>query len=178
MFEAAAGYGLPVKGHTEQLSCLGGTQLVTDFQGLSADHLEYLDETGVKAMAKAGTVAVLLPGAFYYLRETTLPPVELLRQYDVPMAIATDFNPGSSPLLSLRLMVNMACVLFGLTPNEALRGVTGNAARALGLQDVTGDIRPGMQADFCVWDISCPTELASELAASPLRQRVMAGEPD
>ncbi|WP_461536665.1 imidazolonepropionase [Spongorhabdus nitratireducens] len=177
LFEVAAKHGLPVKGHTEQLSCLGGTRLVSEFKGLSADHLEYLDEAGVKAMAQAGTVAVLLPGAFYYLRETKLPPIELLRQYGVPMAIATDFNPGSSPLLSLRLMMNMACVLFGLTPDEALKGVTVNAAQALGLQDMTGKLLPGMQADFCVWNISCPAELASELAVNTLHQRVFAGEP-
>ncbi|MDG2682563.1 imidazolonepropionase, partial [Vibrio parahaemolyticus] len=132
VFATAKQYGLHVKGHTEQLSNLGGTELTARYGGLSADHIEYLDEDGVVALSKSDTVATLLPGAFYFLRETQLPPIELLRKYHVPMAIATDVNPGTSPFSDLTLMMNMACTLFRLTPQEALRGVTQHAAQALG----------------------------------------------
>lgn len=147
--EAARRLGLPVKLHAEQLSDAGGAELVAEFGGLSADHLEYLSEAGIAAMAQAGTVAVLLPGAFYVLKESRKPPVAALRAAGVPMAVATDLNPGTSPLRSLRLAMNMACVLFGLSVEEALRGVTVNAARALGLQDC-GTLVPGCRADFLI----------------------------
>jgi len=158
VFERASALGLPVKLHAEQLSDLDGAALVARYHGLSADHLEHLSESGVRAMAAAGTVAVLLPGAFYALRETRLPPIEALRTHGVPMAIATDCNPGTSPLLSLRLAANMACTLFRLTPEEALRGVTVNAARALGLAD-RGTLAVGQRADVAVWKARTPAEL-------------------
>lgn len=163
VFEAAAGYGLPVKLHAEQLTSSGGAMLVARHEGLSADHLEHLDEAGVAAMAEAGTVAVLLPGAFYTLGETQAPPVELFRRYGVPMAVATDWNPGSSPLGSLLWMSNLACILFRLTPAEALAGLTREAARALGLSD-RGTLEPGKRADFVVWEIDRPAALAYEPA--------------
>ncbi|EKE67262.1 imidazolonepropionase, partial [Gallaecimonas xiamenensis] len=146
VFEAAQAHGLPVKLHAEQLSNLGGSALAAGFKALSVDHLEYLDEAGVKAIKDSGTVAVLLPGAYYFLRETQLPPIDLLRQYQVPMAIATDINPGTSPLSSLLLMLNMGCTLFRLTPREALQGVTCHAAKALGLGDDIGSLAVGKQA--------------------------------
>ncbi len=177
VFEAASKFGLPVKGHTEQLSCQGGAELVARYRGLSADHLEYLDKAGAKAMADAGTVAVLLPGAFYFLKETQLPPVGLFRQHGVPIALATDFNPGSSPLASIQLMMNMGCILFDLTPEEAFTGVTVNAAKALGLSDQTGFIEAGMRADFCLWDISEPAEFAYSFGINRLKQRVIKGKP-
>jgi len=158
VFERAKQLGLPVKLHAEQLSDLDGAALVAEYGGLSADHLEHLGEAGVRAMAAAGTVAVLLPGAFYALRETKRPPVDLLRQHGVPMAIATDCNPGTSPLLSLRLAAGMACILFRLTPEEALRGVTVNAARALGLHD-RGTLAPGQRADLVIWHVKQPAAL-------------------
>lgn len=158
VFERACALGLPVKLHAEQLSNLEGAALVAEFGGLSADHLEYLSNDGVKAMAEAGTVAVLLPGAFYVLRETRLPPIAALRNQGVPMAVATDCNPGTSPLLSLRLAAGMACTLFRLTPEEALRGVTVNAARALGLTD-RGTLTEGRRADLVVWRARHPAEL-------------------
>ena len=158
VFERARGLGLPVKLHAEQLSNLEGAALVAEFGGLSADHLEYLSEEGVAAMARAGTVAVLLPGAFYALRETKLPPIASLRSRGVPMAVATDCNPGTSPLLSLRLAAGMACTLFRLTPEEALRGVTVHAARALGLAD-RGTLAAGRRADLVVWNAGHPAEL-------------------
>ena len=157
-FEAARQYGLPVKLHADQLSNLGGAALAASFEGLSADHLECTDEPGVEAMARAGTAAVLLPGSFYALRETRRPPVAALRERGVPMAIATDLNPGTSPLRSLRLAMNMACTLFGLTPEEALRGVTTHAARALGLKD-RGTLVRGQRADVVVWNVRQPAEL-------------------
>ncbi len=158
IFEAARALELPVKLHADQLSDLGGAGLVAEFGGLSADHIEYASEAGVQAMARAGTVAVLLPGAFHVLRETKLPPLELLRENGVAMAIATDCNPGTSPLLSLRQAMQLACTHFRLTPEEALRGATVNAARALGLDD-RGVLRAGMRADFVRWQVREPAEL-------------------
>ena len=175
VFVAARALGLPVKLHAEQLSHLGGTELVARFGGLSADHVEYATEADAKAMAAAGTVAVLLPGAFYTLRETQAPPVTAFRAHGVPMALATDANPGSSPMFSLLLAVNMGCTLFRLTPEEALRGVTVNAARALGLAD-RGQIAAGCRADFAVWDASHPAELAYRFGFNPLAERWIGGE--
>ncbi|KQN56908.1 MULTISPECIES: imidazolonepropionase [unclassified Erwinia] len=159
VFRAAQQLGLPVKLHAEQLSALGGSRLAASFGALSADHLEYASEQDVAAMAQSGTVAVLLPGAFYLLRETQLPPVALFRRYRVPMALASDANPGTSPALSLRLMLNMGCTLFGMTPEEALAGVTLNGARALGLADQLGSIEAGKRADFVHWPLARPAEL-------------------
>jgi imidazolonepropionase len=167
VFAAAQKLGLPVKLHAEQLSNLGGARLAARYGALSVDHIEYLDEDGVAAIAKSGTVAVLLPGAFYYLREKQHPPVAALRAHKVPVAIATDLNPGSSPVHSLLATMNMACVLFGLTPEEALRGVTANAAQALGLKD-RGVIAPGMKADFVLWNAERPGDLAYPLGFNPL----------
>jgi imidazolonepropionase len=175
VFEAAQEHRLPVKAHVEQLSNLGGAVLAAKFAALSADHLEFLDQAGVDALAASGTVAVLLPGAFYFLRETQKPPVDLLRATGVPMAVASDLNPGSSPLASLRLMLNMASTLFGLTPEESLAGVTRNAARALGLADCLGMLAIGKEADFLVWEIDHPAELVYEFGVSRLRQRVFKG---
>jgi imidazolonepropionase len=175
LFERTKQLGLPVKLHAEQLSDLDGAALVAEYHGLSADHLEHLGESGVKAMAMAGTVAVLLPGAFYALRETKLPPIELLREHRVPMAVATDCNPGTSPLLSLRLAVGMACTLFRLTPEEALRGVTVHAARALGLAD-RGTLAPGQRADLVVWNARRPAELCYWIGGSLARNIYVAGE--
>ncbi len=174
VFDAAKALGLPVKLHAEQLSNLGGAALAARYGALSADHLEYLDEAGVAAMATAGTVAVLLPGAFYTLRETRCPPIGLLRKHGVPMAVATDLNPGSSPLNSVLLAMNMACTLFRLTPEEALAGTTANAARALGLSD-RGRIAPGLSADLAVWDVGHPAELAYRIGFNPLHQRIIGG---
>ncbi len=174
LFERAAGLGLPVKLHAEQLSDQGGAALVAGFGGLSADHLEHLGEAGIEAMARAGTVAVLLPGAFYALRETTLPPVDGLRAAGVPLAVATDCNPGTSPLLSLRLAAGMACTLFRLTPEEALRGVTVHAARALGLAD-RGTLAAGQRADLAVWNVREPAELCYWIGGSLLGQRWIGG---
>ena len=174
LFERARTLGLPVKLHAEQLSDQGGAALVARFGGLSADHLEYLDASGVDAMARAGTVAVLLPGAFYALRETRLPPIDALRAAGVPMAVATDCNPGTSPLLSLRLAAGMACTLFRLTPEEALRGLTVYAARALGLSD-RGTLGVGQRADLAVWNVSDPAELCYWIGGALLRQSYVAG---
>ena len=160
-------HGLPVKLHADQLSDLGGAALAARFGALSADHLEYASEAGVRAMAAAGTVAVLLPGAFYTLRESQRPPVELLRRHGVPIALATDCNPGSSPVVSLLAVLNMACTLFGLTPEEALAGVTRNAARALGLAD-RGTLAVGQRADLALWRIERPAELSYWLGLAPL----------
>ena len=175
VFDAAHALGLPVKLHAEQLSNLGGAALAASREALSADHLEYLDEAGVRAMAAAGTTATLLPGAFHTLRETQAPPVALLRAQGVAIAVATDCNPGSSPLTSLLLAMNMACTLFRLTPEEALAGVTRNAARALGLADC-GTIAPGLRADLAVWDVERPGELAYRMGFNPLHARVFGGE--
>jgi imidazolonepropionase len=176
VFEAARQLGLPVKLHAEQLSDSAGAQLAARFGALSCDHLEWLSEEGAAAMAAAGTVAVLLPGAFYFLRETRLPPVEALRRHRVPMAVATDCNPGTSPCTSLLLMLNMACTLFRLTPEEALAGVTRHAARALGLHD-RGVIAAGLRADFVLWDVQQPAQLSYALGANPRIRTVYQGEP-
>ena len=173
VFREAQSLGLPVKLHAEQLSLLGGAELAARYQALSADHLEYLDEAGVVAMAKAGTVAVLLPGAFYTLHETQLPPVDLFRQHKVPIAIATDCNPGSSPLSSLLLTMNMACTLFRLTPEEALLGTTCNAASALGISN-QGSIQEGMKADLAVWNVTHRAELCYRIGFNPLAERISA----
>ncbi|MDR1654913.1 MAG: imidazolonepropionase [Treponema sp.] len=178
LFRTAAELGIPVKGHNEQMSNTGGTELLARYHGLSSDHLENLDERGVKALSEAGTVAVLLPTAFYFLKDTHKPPVELLRKYDVPIAVATDYNPGTSPFISLRLAMNMACTLFGLKPAEALAGVTRNAARALGRQDCCGMLKPGFRADFDVWDAEEPAELLYEPGARLLLRRVCRGRED
>ena len=175
VFEAAKSLGLPVKLHAEQLSNLGGAKLAAAYGALSADHIEYLDEAGVRAMAQAGTVAVILPGAFYTLRETQKPPVDLLRTHKVPMALATDCNPGSSPLTSLLLTMNMGCTLFRLTPAEALAGVTCHAARALGLSD-RGVIAAGKRADLAIWDVSHPAELSYRIGFNPLYKRIFGGQ--
>jgi imidazolonepropionase len=174
VFERAKALGIPVKLHAEQLSNLGGAALAASFGALSADHLEYLDEAGAEAMAKAGTVAVLLPGAFYFLREKQAPPVDALRAAGVPIAIATDCNPGSSPLASLLLTLNMASTLFRLTPEEALAGVTRNAARALGLADEIGTIEVGKRAELAAWDVGHPAELAYRIGFNAL-DRVIVG---
>ncbi len=174
VFDVAKSSGIPVKLHAEQLSNLGGAKLAASYNALSADHIEYLDEDGVVAMAKAGTVAVLLPGAFYTLHETQLPPIDLLRRHNVPMSLATDCNPGSSPLTSLLLTMNMACTLFRMTPEEALTAVTRNAARALGLSD-TGVIMPGLRADMVVWDVDHPAELSYRIGFNPLHKRIFGG---
>jgi imidazolonepropionase len=172
---AARAHGLPVKLHADQLSDLGGAALAARLGALSADHLEYTSEAGVAAMGAAGTVAVLLPGAFYTLRETRLPPVDALRRHGVPIAVATDCNPGSSPLQSPLLAMNLACTLFRLTPAEAFAGFTVHAARALGLQREIGAIAPGLRADLALWDVGRPAELAYAMGAAPLVARWYGG---
>ncbi|MBU2881115.1 imidazolonepropionase [Psychrosphaera sp. B3R10] len=167
LFAAADELGLPVKLHAEQLSDLSGAELVAEFDGLSADHLEYLSEQSIKQMAHKNTVAVLLPGAFYTLSETKLPPIFALREHNVPIAIGSDYNPGSSPLCSLKLMLHMACTQFKLTPEEATKGVTLNAAKALGLTD-RGVLKVGKKADLCLWEIEHPAELAYTFGVNPL----------
>ena len=174
VFQAARSLGLPVKLHAEQLSNLGVAALAARYGAMSADHLEYLDEAGVVAMAAAGTVAVILPGAFYTLREQRMPPIHLLRQHAVPMAVATDMNPGSSPMVSLLLAMNMACTLFRMTPVEALAGATTHAARALGLAD-RGTLAVGQIADLAVWNCGHPAELAYRIGFNPLHQRIIGG---
>ena len=174
VFDVAGELGLPVKLHAEQLSNLGGAALAARHGAMSADHLEYLDEAGVQAMATAGTVAVILPGAYYTLRETRMPPIDLLRQKGVPMAVATDMNPGSSPMASLLLAMNMACTLFRMTPAEALAGVTSHAARALGLSD-RGTLAPRQVADLAVWNCEHPAELAYRIGFNPLHRRIIGG---
>jgi imidazolonepropionase len=175
VFKAALKHGLKLKLHAEQLSDQGGASLAAKYSALSADHLEYLSEAGAQALAQSGTVAVLLPGASYYLRESRIPPIDLMRRYGIPMAVSTDCNPGTSPVGSLLLMVNMACTLFRLTPEEALAGVTRNAAKALGLEKQIGTLEPGKDADFVVWDISEPAELAYSVALNPCRQVIRHG---
>lgn len=175
LFEAATEMGIPVKGHVEQLSNLGGAALVSRYKGLSADHIEYLDETGVQAMAQSGTIGVLLPGAFYFLQERQHPPVQQLRKLGVPMAVATDYNPGTSPFASLHMAMNMACVQFGLTPEEAWAGVTRHAAQALGRGASHGQLKAGYVADFVVWDAQHPVEMVYEPGRNPLYQRVFRG---
>ncbi|MFT3728321.1 MAG: imidazolonepropionase [Terricaulis sp.] len=175
VFSAARAAGLDVKLHAEQLSNQHGAALAARHQALSADHLEYLDDDGIAAMAKAGTVAVLLPGAFYFLRETKLPPVEKLRAAGVKLAVAGDCNPGTSPMTSPLMALNMACTLFRLTPEEALAGMTRNAAHALGLQDEIGTLKVGKAADIAIWNVRHPAELGYWLGAPLLRERVFAG---
>ncbi len=177
VFEAAHRHGLAVKLHADQLTDGDGAALAAEYRALSADHLEYTSENGVKAMAQAATVAVLLPGAFYTLRETRLPPIDALRRHGVPMAVATDSNPGSAPVTSLLLMLNMACTLFRLTTAEALTGVTRNAAQALGLQDVCGRLAAGLAADFVLWDIDDPAELCYRIGWNPRAMSVVGGKP-
>ncbi|MEO5772968.1 MAG: imidazolonepropionase [Sphingomicrobium sp.] len=175
LFTAAEDHGLRVKLHAEQLSNRGGARLAARFNALSADHLEHVDEDGVAAMAEAGTVAVLLPGAFYALQETRKPPVQLLRDYGVPIAVATDCNPGTSPLLSPTLAMNMACTLFGLTPEEALLGMTANAARAVGLEREIGTLAPGKAADLCVWNVESLGELGYWIGLPGPARRIFGG---
>ena len=175
VFEEARALGLPVKLHADQLSDLDGAALVAEFKGLSADHLEYSNATAVQAMASNGTVAVLLPGAFHMLRETRSPPMQALRDAGVAMAVSTDLNPGTSPLQSLRLAMSLACTHFKLTPAEALRGATVNAARALGLDD-RGCLRLGMRADLALWELDHPAELSYWLGGNPLRSMVIGGQ--
>lgn len=175
VFEAAQRHGLAVKLHAEQLSNLHGAALAASFGALSADHLEHLDEEGAAALAKAGTVAVLLPGAFYFIRETKLPPVAALRRAGVRIALATDCNPGSSPMTSVLLALNMGCTLFRLTPEETLLGVTRNAAHALGLQQEIGTLEAGKWADLAIWEIERPAELAYRIGFNPLHARIRRG---
>ncbi len=176
VFQSAKAHGIPVKLHAEQLSNLGGAALGARYKALSADHLEFLDKSGAGEMARAGSVAVLLPGAFYTLRESQLPPIDILRQAGVPIAIATDCNPGSSPLTSLLLTINMACTLFRLTPEEALAGVTREAAKALGLHNQIGTLEAGKKADIAIWDVKAPAELAYRVGFNPLYKRFFEGE--
>ena len=175
VFAAALSHGLPVKLHAEQLTNSGGAALAAEFGALSADHLEHVDLDGVRAMAASGTVAVMLPGAYYFLRDTQPPPIALFRSHGVPMAIATDCNPGTSPSTHLPLMLNMACTMFRMTPAEALLGITRHAAQALGLQDTRGTIELGKLADLCLWDIDHPAELSYAIGSSPLRARLKNG---
>jgi imidazolonepropionase len=177
LYAEAQALGLAVKLHAEQLSDLGGAAFAAGLGALSADHLEYLSDSGIADLAKAGTVAVILPGAFYTLRETQLPPIAALRAAGVPMAVATDVNPGSSPMASLTLAMNMACTLFRMTPEEALLGTTTHAARALGLTD-RGQIVPGLRADLCLWEAEHPAELAYRIGATPLHSRIYGGRLD
>ncbi|MGQ0335514.1 imidazolonepropionase [Halomonas elongata] len=176
VFEAAQAHGLPIKAHAEQLSNLGGSAMAARHGALSADHIEYLDDAGIAAMRDAGSVAVILPGAFHTLRETQRPPIAGLREAGVPMAVATDANPGSSPLFMPTLMLNLACTLFRLTPREALAGMTAHGARALGMPEL-GRLHEGAPADLCLWNIDSPAELAYAIQPGRLRQRVVAGQP-
>ncbi|WP_219614988.1 imidazolonepropionase [Aeromonas salmonicida] len=176
VYLAADQYGLPVKGHMEQLSNLGGSALAANFGALSVDHLEHLDQEGIQALAHRGVVATLLPTAFYFLKETKLPPVAALRKAHVPMAVSSDINPGTAPIVSLRMAMNMACTLFGLTPVEAMVGVTRNAARALGEQERLGQLRVGMLADFLIWNCAHPAELSYLIGVDQLVSRVVNGE--
>lgn len=175
VFDVAKELGIPVKLHAEQLSNLGGAKLAASYGALSADHVEYLDEDGVIAMAEADTSAVILPGAFYTLRETQAPPIELLRKHSVSMAVATDCNPGSSPISSLLLSMNMACTLFRMTPEEALAGTTKNAAKALGVND-TGSLEVGKRADLAIWNAEHPAELSYHVGFNSLNKRIFGGE--
>lgn len=175
VFRAAKASGLPVKLHADQLSNLGGASLAAEYCALSADHLEHTDGAGVAAMAKAGTVAVLLPGAFYFLRETKMPPVDLLRALGVPMALATDCNPGTSPLTSLLLVMNMGATLFRMTVDECLAGVTREGARALGILTETGTIEAGKRCDLAIWNVERPAELVYRIGFNPLHSRVWRG---
>ena len=174
VFDVAVELGLPVKLHAEQLSNLGGAKMAASYGALSADHIEYIDQAGVKAMAAAKSVAVILPGAYYTLRERQKPPINALRKHGVEMAVATDCNPGSSPISSLVLSMNMACTLFGITPEEALAGTTRNAARALGLHD-SGMIKAGLRADLAVWNVQHPAELSYRIGFNALETRIFRG---
>ncbi len=176
VFKAAKQHNLPIKVHAEQLSDLGASELAAHYGALSSEHLEFLSENGIKAMAKANMTAVLLPGAFYFLRETKLPPIEALRKNNVAMAIATDANPGSSPIHSIQLMLNMACTLFRLTPVEALAGVTCNAAKALGIDTHAGMLKVDFDADLALWDISQPAELCYQFGVNPLKTLIKQGK--
>lgn len=176
VFETARGLGLPVKLHADQLSNLGGAELAARFRALSADHLEYTSEVGAAALAAAGTVAVLLPGAFYTLRETRVPPIGAFRRYGTSMAVATDCNPGTSPLTSILLAMNMAATLFRMTVDECLAGVTREAARALGLSAEVGTLEPGKACDLAIWSVEHPNELVYRLGCNPLHARVMRGQ--
>jgi imidazolonepropionase len=176
VFDAAKYHGLPIKVHAEQLSNLGATELAASYKALSTDHVEFLDETGIKAMKAANMTAVLLPGAFYFLRETQVPPIGMFRKYNIPMAIATDANPGSSPINSLQLMLNMACTLFRITPVEALAGVTTHGAKALGLADKKGQLQVGFDADIALWNIGQPAELCYQFGVNPLSHLMVAGK--
>ena len=176
LFMAAAKLGIPVKAHAEQLSNIGGSGLVAKYDGLSTDHIEHLDEESIRQLSRARTVATLLPMAFYFLKDTKAPPVDLLRKYQVPMAVSTDFNPGTSPFSSIRMAMNMACTLFGLTPAEAMAGVTRNAAQALGRENRQGQIKLGFEANFAVWDVERPVEIFYELGYNPLKSRIFNGE--
>lgn len=177
LFEAARALGLPVKLHADQLSNLGGAALAARYQALSADHLEYTDAEGAAAMAAAGTVAVILPGAFYFIRETKKPPIALFREKGVAMALATDCNPGTSPLTSLLLTMNMGATLFGMTVQECLAGVTREAARALGQLSRKGTVEAGKQADLALWNVERPAELVYRMGFNPLHQRIFKGQP-
>jgi imidazolonepropionase len=176
VFIAAKRYKLPIKVHAEQLSDLGASALAANYQALSSDHLEFLSEQSIKAMAKADMTAVLLPGAFYFLREKKLPPIACLRKHNVAMAIATDANPGSSPIHSIQLMLNMACTLFNLTPCEALAGITCNAAKALGINEKVGQIQVGYSADLALWNINQPAELCYQFGVNPLTTLIKEGK--
>ena len=175
LFKAAAARGIPVKAHNEQRSNIGGSALLARYQGRSTDHIEYLDEEAVQALAKSGSVAVLLPLAWWFLGDTQRPPVPLLRRYGIPLAVATDYNPGTSPFLSLRLAMNAACTCFGLTAAEALAGVTRHAAQALGRGNTHGQLKAGYRANFAVWAAENPAELFYEPGPGPLLQRVLNG---
>ena len=176
LFDAAQKLGIPVKGHMEQLSNLGASALLARYNGLSVDHIEYLDEAGILALKNSNTVATLLPIAYYFLKETQKPPIDLLRQHKIPMAISTDFNPGTAPIASLRLAMNMASSYFGLNPEEVIAGVTRNAAQALGRTHSHGQIKAGFKADFIVWDLEYPVEIFYELGHNPLTMRVFHGQ--
>ncbi|GAA5096485.1 imidazolonepropionase [Wohlfahrtiimonas larvae] len=176
VFDRAKELGIPVKGHMEQMSNLGGSKLIAQYNGLSVDHIEFLDESAIKAISQSGTVATLLPLAFYFLRETQKPPIALLRQYKVPMAISTDFNPGTSPFTSIRFAMNAASVQFGLTPLEVMEGVTRNAAQALGRQHTHGQLKQDFVANFAVWNVQNPVEIFYELGHNPLVHRVFHGK--
>lgn len=176
IFQAATRLSIPIKGHTEQLTHLGGSTLVAQYQGLSADHLEYLTEADILLMKQKGTVATLLPLAFYFLKETQHPPIALLRQHGVPIAVSTDFNPGTAPMASILLAMNMACVLLGLTPTEAWLGVTKHAAQALGRANSHGQIASGFIADLLVWEADHPVDLIYELGCNPLQNRIFRGQ--
>lgn len=175
VFEVARSLDLPVKLHAEQLSDIGGSALVAEYKGLSSDHLEHLSETDIEKMAASNTVAVILPGAFYTLRDTKLPPIEALRKHQVPMAISTDCNPGTSPLTSLLLAMNMGCTLFYLTPEEVLAGSTVYAAKALGLSN-KGKIEVGCDADLALWDIARPADLAYQMGLNPIAGTMFQGQ--